>query len=587
MQSNDSIKVRKIGKYILQRQIGQGSMGTVWLSHHMGLDVSVAVKLLKSSLVEEDPEYVERFIQEGNLAATVNHKNVVRIYDAGHQGKTYYMVMEYVDGGNILELISEVGRLNSEDVIDYALVLADALAEAHNLGVIHRDIKPENIMLTKDGKVKLADLGLAKHVDNEYSSTITGVAIGTPNYMSPEQTRNAKAADLRTDIYSLGASLYHMLTGEVPFKGDSSIDIMMKHCTEELIPPNKVCENIPERLSQIICKMMEKLPEDRFASCEELLREFNNLKYKNEEKSRSISKTQINLKGISLEDLKERQQKNQRKHATKNSSKYRSFIILAIAMIILVPSIILLGQTADETQSELERKLINNTKINSVGIDQKSESKINDQSIIQDKEEQGEAIVSKASSIKPSGHVNKIPELKFINDHPNEFTFMSEKKLKIHKDLPNRSIYLPTKNKYTDYRFFVQYKWLEKKSSFKFVIARYNQGNVSVLLNNKSNNIYSGSIVFKNFKYDNFIGNFRENLKAPEDSILISKSNYEKAFGENNLLMVHRKGNTVRVVLNKQLIGSITIPLEKCQVGISLWSACDAEISKFAFDTAD
>ena len=132
----------------------------------MGLDIPVAVKLLRSSLVDEDPEYIERFIQEGNVAGTIHHKNIIRIFDAGHQGKTYYMVMEYVDGGNVQEMIDNRGCLTADEVLEFGIVITDALIEAHAHNIIHRDIKPENIMVTKQGRIKLADLGLAKNSED-------------------------------------------------------------------------------------------------------------------------------------------------------------------------------------------------------------------------------------------------------------------------------------------------------------------------------------------------------------------------------------------------------------------------------------
>ncbi|MCM8536658.1 MAG: serine/threonine protein kinase [Lentisphaeraceae bacterium] len=598
MKSNDSIKVRKIGKYILQRQIGQGSMGTVWLSHHMGLDVPVAVKLLRSSLVEEDPEYVERFIQEGNLAAKVNHKNIVRIYDAGHEGKTYYMVMEYIDGGNILELIAEVGRLTPEAVVDYAIILADALIEAHELGVIHRDIKPENIMLTKDGKVKLADLGLAKYVDNEYSSTLTGTAIGTPNYMSPEQTRNAKAADLRTDIYSLGASLYHMLTGEVPFKGDSSIDIMMKHCSEELIPPNKICETIPERLSQIVCKMMEKLPEDRFASCEDLFKELNSYKYRNEDKSRSISKTQINLKGVSLEEIKERRAHKHREESKKKGFTLRSLSTLALAAIILIPAIILLGKSAGDTQASLEGKLVNKPILNkenkksikkpaipSKVLNKTEPNKLVDldTNLIPKKlieENQTQTIETPKESPE---HINKFPDLKFSSKHASNFT-LENKKLIIHKESMNKYSLISTKSTYTDYKFFINYNWLKTNSSFKFTLFRDEGSFVDILLSTGDKGFKSGTVLFRKFEYSTAEGNYIEKNTQTRSKALTPKNKLEMPFGERNLLVVHKRGDLIRVLLNHTEICRFRASIKESRISLSLWNSCHVQINKFAYD---
>ena len=160
--SKDSIKVRKVGKYILQKELGKGSIGKVWLSFHSGLGIPVAVKTLKPHLIEEDPEFLERFIQEGRLAVTLHHKNIVRIFDAGKSGEIYYLVMELLEGKNVLEIIEAEGAFKPERVLEIACAVTDALIEAHEHGIIHRDIKPDNIIITEEGKIKLADLGLAK-----------------------------------------------------------------------------------------------------------------------------------------------------------------------------------------------------------------------------------------------------------------------------------------------------------------------------------------------------------------------------------------------------------------------------------------
>ena len=162
MQSKETVKVRKVGKYILQKQLGKGSVGSVWLSFHSGLGMPVAVKLLNMQLVEEDPEYLERFIQEGRLAVTVIHKNIVRIFDAGKAGNSYYLVMELIEGRNALDILNEEGPLQVDEVLNIGIAVADALIEAHDHGIIHRDIKPDNILITNEGRIKLGRSGTGK-----------------------------------------------------------------------------------------------------------------------------------------------------------------------------------------------------------------------------------------------------------------------------------------------------------------------------------------------------------------------------------------------------------------------------------------
>ena len=169
----------QLGKYVLERELGKGAMGSVWLSHHPGLGIPVAVKILDSALAARDPDFFNRFIREGTLAATINHQNIVRVYDAGNQDQTYYLVMEYIEGTDARQQIDKEGALPEDQVIDLAISAAEALKTAHSMGIVHRDIKPDNIMVTTNGQIKLADLGIAKQMDDN-SATMTGVAMGTP-----------------------------------------------------------------------------------------------------------------------------------------------------------------------------------------------------------------------------------------------------------------------------------------------------------------------------------------------------------------------------------------------------------------------
>ena len=236
----ESIKVRKSGKYILQQKLGEGTMGSVWLSFHSGLGMPVAIKLLNMELAQKDPDYLNRFIKEGQFAGQLNHKNIVRLYDAGMEASCAYIVMEYIEGCDALELLNARGALPAEEVLSLAIAIGEALQEAHSLGIVHRDIKPDNILVTQDGRIKLADLGLAKKIDDSMGSTMAGVAMGTPHYMSPEQALNAMSADARSDIYSLGATLYHLLSGFLPFEGDNVMGVMLMHTNEPLILKGQV-----------------------------------------------------------------------------------------------------------------------------------------------------------------------------------------------------------------------------------------------------------------------------------------------------------------------------------------------------------
>ncbi|OVE77284.1 hypothetical protein BVX99_03045, partial [bacterium F16] len=270
-----------IGKYPIVKRLGEGGMGVVWLGHHPDLDIPVAIKTLPTHLISRDPSFIDRFIKEARTAARINHPNVVRIYDAGNDDDVYYIVMEFVDGGNVHDLItSQGGPLPINRALDIIIQCAEGLKAAAEYKIIHRDIKPENIMLDGKGTPKLADLGLAKQLDaDEMSMTGTGMAVGTPSYMAPEQVQDAKTCDARADIYSLGATFYHLVTGKVPFSASSAFDMMLKHVQEPLPPPTEKNPNVPLNVEAVICMMLEKAPSLRYQSAEELLDDLNRIKF--------------------------------------------------------------------------------------------------------------------------------------------------------------------------------------------------------------------------------------------------------------------------------------------------------------------
>ena len=268
----------QVGKYICERKLGSGAMGTVWLSYHTGLDMPVAVKILDPTLAEKDPDYSERFVKEGKLAASISHQNIIRVFDAGNDGATYYLVMEYIEGVDAKEMLEQRGEMSVDEVLELGISTAEALKSAHDKGVVHRDIKPENIMITMEGDIKLADLGIAKQLDDN-GSTMTGIAMGTPFYIAPEQAMDASSVDHRCDIYSLGATLYHLATGTVPFNGSSTVDILMKHTDAPLQDPRKRRADLPENFCNVIMTMMSKDPRDRYKDCKQLITALNDVRY--------------------------------------------------------------------------------------------------------------------------------------------------------------------------------------------------------------------------------------------------------------------------------------------------------------------
>jgi len=269
-----------IGRCRIEECIGVGGMGAVYRAHHQTLDIPVAVKIMLPQYTHR-PDFKERFYREARTAARLNHPNVVRVLDCGEENGLLFLVMEYVDGGNVRDLLKARGRLTPLEVIDIGIAVCRALTEAARHRIIHRDIKPDNIMRTKDGVCKLADLGLAKQISEtpgDTSLTMAAVTMGTPFYMAPEQAVDARRCDARSDIYALGATLYHLLCGRPPFTGDSAFEIMQKHVSGACPPPSTLNPETPPQLERIIARAMMKKPEDRYQSAEEMLRDLETLK---------------------------------------------------------------------------------------------------------------------------------------------------------------------------------------------------------------------------------------------------------------------------------------------------------------------
>jgi serine/threonine-protein kinase len=261
----------QIPGYKISGKLGAGAMAIVYKAKQLSLDRTVAIKVLPKRFTE-NPEYVERFYREGQAAAKFNHNNIVQAYDVGEAGGYHYFVMEYVEGKTIYDDIATGNLYAEEEALDMVIQVAHALQHAHNRGLIHRDVKPKNIMIDNDGVVKLADMGLARETtDIETAQTEEGKAYGTPYYIAPEQIRGKIDIDGRADIYGLGATFYHMVTGRVPFMADDPTEVMKKHLKEPLIPPDHINTSLSAGVSEIIEVMMAKRREERYNDVEELL----------------------------------------------------------------------------------------------------------------------------------------------------------------------------------------------------------------------------------------------------------------------------------------------------------------------------
>jgi len=261
----------QIPGYKILGKLGAGAMAVVYKAKQLSLNRTVAIKVLPKRF-SENPEYVERFYKEGQAAGKLNHNNIVQAFDVGEAGGYHYFVMEYVEGKTIYDDLAAGKIFDEDDALDIIIQVARALNHAHSCGLIHRDVKPKNIMINTAGVVKLADMGLARATtDIEAAQTEAGKAYGTPYYIAPEQIRGKIDIDGRADIYGLGATLYHMLTGRVPFMADDPSDVMRKHLREELIPPDHINTALSAGISEVIEVMMAKRKDDRYKNVEELL----------------------------------------------------------------------------------------------------------------------------------------------------------------------------------------------------------------------------------------------------------------------------------------------------------------------------
>ncbi|HZB70942.1 MAG TPA: Stk1 family PASTA domain-containing Ser/Thr kinase [Acidimicrobiales bacterium] len=256
------------GRYELQRKVARGGMADVFLSRDLLLDRPVALKVLFPEFAA-DPAFVQRFRREAQSAARLNHPNVVSVFDWGQEGSTYFIVMEFVEGQSLAQLLRESGRMEPDRAAAVAVDVAAALAFAHEHGVVHRDVKPGNVMLARGGHVKVADFGIARAVSTVENLTQTGTVMGTATYFSPEQARGG-AVDPRSDVYSLGIVLYEMLTGTPPFTGDNPVSVAYKHVQELPVPPRRLRADIPEGLEAIVLKAINKNPDNRYATAGEM-----------------------------------------------------------------------------------------------------------------------------------------------------------------------------------------------------------------------------------------------------------------------------------------------------------------------------
>ncbi len=335
-------------RYEIIEKIGEGGMALVYKARCRLLNRYVAIKVLKDEFVN-DEEFIKKFRRESQAAASLSHPNIVSIYDVGMERiddhDVYYIVMEYIKGKTLKDLIKEKRKLSVEETIDYSIQIAEALEHAHKNHIVHRDIKPHNIMITEDGRVKVTDFGIARAATFS-TVTNTSTVVGSVHYFSPEQARG-RYTDEKSDIYSLGIVMYEMITGKVPFEGDSPISVALKHIQEEIVPPREIDSSIPVGLQNIILKCVKKNQSDRYSSATQLLSDLRKLKYSNgnviignleleDEPTRIIPR----IENEDDNEVKQQNVGNKRKEAKDGGLKV---IFLAIVLAFIVVSSLALG----------------------------------------------------------------------------------------------------------------------------------------------------------------------------------------------------------------------------------------------------
>ncbi|HLR21365.1 MAG TPA: Stk1 family PASTA domain-containing Ser/Thr kinase [Tissierellaceae bacterium] len=335
-------------RYEIVEQIGEGGMALVYKARCKLLNRYVAIKVLRNEFVKDD-DFVKKFDRESQAVASLSHPNILNIYDVGvekvEDKNVHYIVMEYIRGKTLKDIIKEKGKLDLDETINYSIQIGNALKHAHLNNIVHRDIKPQNIMVTEENIIKVTDFGIARAA-TESTMTVTSEALGSVHYLSPEQARGAYT-DEKSDIYSLGIVMYEMITGKTPFKGETPVSVALKHVQDEIVPPGMIDDSIPDNLEAIILKCVEKRQADRYDNIEDLLDDLTNIKNNKgrtfiADSDDSDSPTRM-IPVIEDEDIKDISNKSRKKKKKKKEDSRMKPIILAIVLAFIIVSVGLFG----------------------------------------------------------------------------------------------------------------------------------------------------------------------------------------------------------------------------------------------------
>ncbi len=343
------IKGQKIdGRYQIIRTIGEGGMANVYLAYDTILERDVAVKVLRGDLAS-DEKFVKRFQREAKAASSLNHPNIVEMYDVGEDDGNYFIVMEYVNGKTLKNLIKKRGALSLSETIDIMLQLTSGIACAHDSYIIHRDLKPQNVMILEDGRVKITDFGIAVAL-NSAELTQTNSVMGSVHYLPPEQA-NGSGATVKSDIYSLGILMYELLTGKLPFRGDNAVEIAIKHMKDKLPSIIALNPNVPQSVENVVLKACAKNPENRYDSVKDMHEDLKTVLSEDRLNEPKVVYKYPDIEGeepVKIEPSKEKLKENieelkkdkeeEKKEGTKEVSKYKLIVGLVgmVTMFIIV-----------------------------------------------------------------------------------------------------------------------------------------------------------------------------------------------------------------------------------------------------------